>query len=153
MNILITGGAGYIGSHVVKQLSSNKNIKVTVIDNLCGGDFDSIFILKTFFAEDNFEFINLDLSEFEKVEEVFKKNFFDAVIHFAAYIQVGESVGNPLKYYMNNTVNTTHLIYLCQKYKVNKFIFSSTAAVYGEPTQMPIRETTPTAPINPFGIS
>ncbi|MEA2016941.1 MAG: GDP-mannose 4,6-dehydratase, partial [Campylobacterota bacterium] len=121
MKILITGGAGYIGSHVVRQLSKDKNVKVTVLDNLCGGEFDSISVVKTFFSEDSFEFINLDLAEFEKVEELIKSNSFDAVIHFAAHLQVGESVQKPLKYYMNNTVNTTHLIECCEKYKVNKF--------------------------------
>lgn len=153
MNILITGAAGYIGSHVAKQLSKNKNVKVTILDNLCGGDFDSISVLRTYFDKDNFTFINLDLSEFKKVEELFQANSFDAVIHFAAHLQVGESVQKPLKYYMNNTINTTHLISMCEKYKVNKFIFSSTAAVYGEPKEIPIKETTPTNPINPYGMS
>jgi len=153
MNILITGGAGYIGSHVVKQLSNEKDIKVTLVDNLCGGFFDSISILKEYFEEESFDFINLDLSEFEKVEKLFQTATFDVVIHFAAHLQVGESVLKPLKYYMNNTVNTTHLISLCNKYNVNKFIFSSTAAVYGEPNEIPIQETTSTNPINPYGMS
>jgi len=153
MKILITGGAGYIGSHVVKQLSSIDNMRVTVVDNLCGGEFDSISILKTFFDKGNFEFVNLDLKEFGKVEDLFKNSTFDAVIHFAAHLQVGESVVKPMKYYMNNTVNTTHLIELCQKYNVEKFIFSSTAAVYGEPDEVPIKETTQTHPINPYGMS
>ncbi len=153
MNILITGGAGYIASHVARQLSFDKTAKLTVVDNLCGGDFDSISVLKSFFDKDRLEFINLDLSYFSKVEELFQKNSFDAVIHFAAHLQVGESVQKPLKYYMNNTVNTTHLISCCEKYKVNKFIFSSTAAVYGEPDEIPIKETTKTNPINPYGMS
>lgn len=152
MNILITGGAGYIGSHVVRQLSF-KSVSITVVDNLCGGDFDSISVLKSFFDKDSFEFVNLDLSNFSKVEELFANNSFDAVIHFAAHLQVGESVQKPLKYYMNNTINTTHLIAMCKKYGVNKFIFSSTAAVYGEPKEMPISETTFTNPINPYGMS
>ncbi|MDD2781542.1 UDP-glucose 4-epimerase GalE [Sulfuricurvum sp.] len=153
MHILVTGGAGYIGSHVVRQLSQMQDIKITVIDNLCGGYFDSISELKLLFQSDRFEFLNVDLNDFGRVEELFKDSKFDGVIHFAAHLQVGESVLNPLKYYMNNTVNTTHLIHMCQKYEVNKFIFSSTAAVYGEPSKMPIRETTPTAPINPYGMS
>jgi len=153
MKILITGAAGYIGSHVAKQLSKDKNVKITIIDNLCGGDFDSISVLRTYFDKESFEFIKLDLSEFKKVEELFQTHSFDAVIHFAAHLQVGESVQKPLKYYMNNTINTTHLISMCEKYGINKFIFSSTAAVYGEPKEIPIRETTPTNPINPYGMS
>ncbi len=153
MNILITGGAGYIGSHVVRLLSFDKSVKVTVIDNLCGGDFDSVSVLREFFSENSFTFIKLDLSEFSKVQELFEAHTFDAVIHFAAHLQVGESVQKPIKYYMNNTINTTHLIAMCEKYGINKFVFSSTAAVYGEPTQMPITESTPTNPINPYGMS
>jgi len=153
MHILITGGAGYIGSHVVRQLSQNKSIKVTVIDNLCGGEFDSIAVLKSFFDKDRFNFIELDLASFDKVEELFESNSFDAVIHFAAHLQVGESVQKPLKYYRNNTINTTHLIEMCIKYSVNRFIFSSTAAVYGEPDIVPISESLPTTPINPYGMS
>ncbi|MEA2029110.1 MAG: UDP-glucose 4-epimerase GalE [Campylobacterota bacterium] len=153
MHILITGGAGYIGSHVVRQLSKNKSIKVTVVDNLCGGEFDATSVLQTFFDKDSFNFIELDLASFDEVEELFQHNSFDAVIHFAAHLQVGESVQKPLKYYMNNTVNTTHLIEMCVKYGVNRFIFSSTAAVYGEPDIVPISESLPTNPINPYGMS
>ena len=154
MNILITGGAGYIGSHVVKQLSSDENVNVTILDNLSGGSFDSISILEKLYEErSRFEFINLDLSNFEALEKVFTSHSFDAVIHLAAFIQVGESVQKPTKYYMNNTVNTTNLIDLCVKHKVNRFVFSSTAAVYGEPDEIPIKETTAKAPINPYGMS
>lgn len=154
MNILVTGGAGYIGSHVVKQLVDHQDVNVVIIDNLCGGTFDSIPILRSMFKKHSrFEFIQLDLSDFSSVEEVFMSHQFDAVIHFAAHLQVGESVEKPLKYYMNNTLNTTNLINLCIKYNVNKFIFSSTAAVYGEPDEVPIKETTTKAPINPYGMS
>jgi UDP-glucose 4-epimerase len=152
-SILVTGGAGYIGSHVVRQLAQDKNVKVTVLDNRCGGSFDSVTVLRAFFSPERFEFIELDLSNFGELESVFKTHSFDAVIHFAAHLQVGESVLDPLKYYMNNTVNTTNLINMCIKYDIGKFIFSSTAAVYGEPAEMPIGETTPTSPINPYGMS
>ncbi|MBD3842260.1 MAG: UDP-glucose 4-epimerase GalE [Campylobacterales bacterium] len=152
-HILVVGGAGYIGSHIVRQLSFESNNKVTIVDNLCGGNFDSISVLKKFFHEENFEFINLDISNFKKVEELFEHNTFYAVIHLAAHLQVGESVQNPLKYYMNNTINTANLIRCCEKYGVNKFIFSSKAAVYGEPKVISIGENTTTNPINPYGMS
>jgi UDP-glucose 4-epimerase len=93
------------------------------------------------------------LANFALIEGVFKAKKFDAIMHFAASIVVPESVENPLKYYLNNTVNTTNLINLASKYGVEKFIFSSTAAVYGEPEEIPVKETTPTSPINPYGQS
>jgi UDP-glucose 4-epimerase len=154
MHILVTGGAGYIGSHVVKELSNKSNTQVTILDNLCGGSFDSISVLKKMFTDESlFNFINDDLSNFKAVDKIFQTYSFDAVIHFAAHLQVGESVSNPVKYYLNNTVNTTNLVNLCIKYNVNKFVFSSTAAVYGEPDEVPIKETTDTKPINPYGMS
>lgn len=152
MNILITGGAGYIGSHVLKQLLEIKVHNITVLDNFKTGFEDTIETLKLF---GEFEFIEQDLSEWYKVEAIFQKNKFDVVIHFAASLLVGESVQEPLKYYMNNTCNTANLINLCNKYRVKKFIFSSTAAVYGEPSsdKMPLIETELTNPINPYGSS
>jgi len=154
LNILVTGGAGYIGSHVVKQLSLDNNTVVTVVDSMCGGYFDSVSVLKKHFKPaSRFTFHKLDLSNNSAIEKLFSESDFDAVIHFAAHLQVGESVHNPLKYYMNNTVNTTQLVSLCIKYGVNKFIFSSTAAVYGEPDIVPIPETAIKKPINPYGMS
>lgn len=152
MNILVTGGAGYIGSHVAKQLIEANKFNVTVIDNYKTGFKNTIKTLKTF---GKFNFINQDLSQWDKVEDIFQNNNFDIVIHFAASLLVGESVANPLKYYLNNTANSANIINLCNSYKVNKFIFSSTAAVYGEPevSKMPLSETEQTNPINPYGSS
>ncbi|MSN95610.1 UDP-glucose 4-epimerase GalE [Campylobacter sp. FMV-PI01] len=149
MKILVTGGAGYIGSHVVKQLLE-KGCEVVVIDNLSKGSFKAIESLK---GIKKFEFINLDLEEITKLEELFKKHKFEAIIHFAAFIEVFESTQNPLKYYLNNTTNTLNLITLSAKYGVNKFIFSSTAAVYGEPDSGEIKEDSLLNPINPYGRS
>jgi len=146
MNILVTGGAGYIGSHVVKQLGEQTDHKITVLDNLVTGFRESILYG---------DFINADLSDFDLIEKIIKEGNYDAVIHFAASFVVPESVTNPLKYYLNNTANTANLIKQCVNYDVNKFIFSSTAAVYGEPApeMIPVTEESLTAPINPYGSS
>ncbi len=158
MHILVTGGAGYIGSHVVKQLIENTQASVTIIDNLSTGHNATIETLEKIFDANkkegrSFTFIQAELSDFARVDEIFSDNSFDALIHFAASIVVPESVENPLKYYMNNTVNTTNIINMCVKHKVAKMIFSSTAAVYGDAKEIPVKETTLTAPINPYGWS
>jgi len=152
MKILITGGAGYIGSHVAKQLLESKMHNITVLDSFKTGFENTIKTLKSF---GEFEFIEQDLSKWEEVEAIFQRNQFDVVIHFAASLLVGESVQEPIKYYMNNTCNTANLVNLCNKYRVKNFIFSSTAAVYGEPSsdKMPLIETEFTNPINPYGSS
>ena len=146
MNILVNGGAGYIGSHVVKQLGEEDGHNITIVDNLVTGFEDAITYGN---------FINADLSDYEAVEKIFAENNFDAVIHFAASLVVPESVSDPLKYYMNNTANTANVIRCCIKHNVNKFIFSSTAATYGEPdaSLIPLNEECPTNPINPYGSS
>ena len=153
MNILITGAAGYIGSHVVKQLLETTRYEITILDNLSTGSIDTLNKLKEI---RDFKFVKLDLKEFDKVNEILKENKIDTILHFAASIVVPESVSNPLKYYMNNTVNTTNLIKCAVENSVKKFIFSSTAAVYGEPTNLPqngVDETFLTNPINPYGMS
>ncbi|HOW51555.1 MAG TPA: UDP-glucose 4-epimerase GalE [bacterium] len=144
MRLLVTGGAGYIGSHLVKLLGDIGNHTITILDNLSTGHRPAILYG---------DLIKADLADREKTEEIFKNGRFDAVIHFAAHIVVPESVSDPLKYYMNNTVNTTNLIRLCIKYGVGKFIFSSTAAVYGEPADGVVLETSALDPINPYGMS
>ena len=153
MNILITGGAGYIGSHVAKQLLETSKHSITILDNLSTGRLKTLDTLKSIRA---FKFIQMDLNEFDTVCEVLKENNIDTIIHFAASIVVPESVENPLKYYMNNTVNTTNLIRCAVANDVKRFIFSSTAAVYGEPVNLPetgIDESYETSPINPYGMS
>ncbi len=157
LHILVTGGAGYIGSHVVKQIIENTDHDITIIDNLSTGHNQTILTLKMMAAEstNSIEFIEADLADFAKIESIFAANDFDALIHFAASIVVPESVENPLKYYMNNTVNTTNITKLCNDYNVGKMIFSSTAAVYGEPDSenIPVTENCPLHPINPYGWS
>jgi UDP-glucose 4-epimerase len=149
--ILVTGGAGYIGSHVVKLLLENSDYDVTVIDNLVTGFKDTIDTLQKI---RNFQFIEADLSNWNEIEGIFKTKKFDAIIHFAASLVVPESVEKPLKY-LNNTANTANLVNLAVKYEAEKFIFSSTAAVYGEPDIEEIgegiKENFPTNPINPYG--
>ena len=152
-NILITGGAGYIASHLSKQLLEDTSYNITILDNLSTGDIETLNTLKEI---RDFKFIQLDLKEFDMVNKFLADNSFDIIFHFSASIIVSESVENPLKYYMNNTVNTTNLINCAIKNGVNQFVFSSTAAVYGEPKIMPkegIDETYPTEPINPYGMS
>jgi len=143
LKILITGGAGYIGSHVVKALNE-KGFEVVVYDNLSKGHKEAVL---------TGELIIGDLEDEKLLSRVFENNKIDAVMHFAAFIEVGESVKNPLKYYRNNTENTIKLLKVMEKFGVNKFIFSSTAAVYGNPQTVPIPETEPIKPINPYGQS
>ncbi|EAW34923.1 UDP-glucose 4-epimerase [Lyngbya sp. PCC 8106] len=140
----MTGGAGYIGSHVVKQLGREIGYEVVVYDNLSTGSQTAVLYG---------ELVVGDLEDKQKLDQVFAEHQFDAVLHFAASISVPESTANPLAYYGNNTRNTLNLLQCCEKYGVKKLVFSSTAAVYGETVENPVRESTPTAPINPYGYS
>jgi UDP-glucose 4-epimerase len=144
MNILITGGAGYIGSHIVKQLGESTSYNITTIDNLSTGFKKSVLYG---------DFIKCDLNELNIIEDIFRSKKFDVVIHCAASIEVPESIKNPLKYYLNNTCNTTNLINMSIKYGIKKFIFSSTAAVYGNASVVPVKESGKIEPINPYGWS
>lgn len=143
MSILVTGGAGYIGSHVVSLLGESSE-DIIIYDNLSTGRKQNILFGKL---------IEGDLLDLKKLEQVFIDHQIEAVIHFAGSIVVPESVENPTLYYQNNTENSLNLIKLCLKYKTKKFIFSSTAAVYGLPEGGVAAETTLTAPINPYGRS
>lgn len=141
--ILVVGGAGYIGSHLVKELVETQ--RVIVLDNLSTGFIDSV--------ESRAVFIQGDLGSEEVLESVFSKYPIEAVMHFAANSLVGESVVDPLKYYQNNVAATITLLKVMIKYGVKNFIFSSTAATYGIPNVDMIEENTPTNPINPYGQS
>ena len=139
--ILVTGGAGYIGSHAVRQLKK-AGYKTLILDNL-------VFGHREFVNAD--ELIVGDLSDQNLLTNVFSENKIDAVMHFAAYAYVGESVENPSKYYRNNVGSTLNLLDTMIAHDVRTFIFSSTCATYGEPVEIPITESHPQSPINPYG--
>ncbi len=141
--ILVTGGAGYIGSHVVRQLGDAGESVVT-LDNLSTG-FEA--------AVTAGDLIIGDTGDEQLLDRIFAEHEFDTVMHFAAHTIVPESVADPLKYYRNNTANSRTLLEACQKYGVRNVVFSSTAAVYGLPPGGKASETTPTDPINPYGTS
>jgi UDP-glucose 4-epimerase len=143
MAILVTGGAGYIGSHVVSLLGAAGE-EIIILDNLSTGRKENALFGKLVVG---------DIEDQNKLDEIFSQNKIEAVIHFAGSIVVPESVENPTLYYQNNTVNSHNLIKTCIKFKTNKFIFSSTAAVYGLPEGGVAEETTLTSPINPYGRS
>lgn len=149
MKILITGGAGYIGSHTLKQFLETKH-EIFVLDNLDKGSQKALDDLQKL---RNFSFFKQDLSDFKGVKRLFKEHKFEAVVHFAASIEVFESMQNPLKYYLNNTANTSNLIQTCLENDTKYFIFSSTAATYGEAQSEIVSETSPLLPINPYGRS
>ena len=139
--ILVTGGAGYIGSHINKMLNKC-GYETIVFDNLVYGHKELVKWGR---------FIKGDLENIEEIEKVFEKYPIEAVFHFAAYAYVGESMINPAKYYRNNVSNTINLLDAMRKHKCNKIIFSSTCATYGEPDHVPITEDMPQKPINPYG--
>jgi UDP-glucose 4-epimerase len=142
MAILVTGGAGYVGSHTVSALLEN-DYEVVIVDNLQKGHEEAIL--------PGTKFYNGDLRDESFLSNVFQENQIDAVIHFAANSLVGESVEDPLSYYDNNVYGAMVLLKTMKKYHVDKIVFSSTAAVYGEPKNIPILETDPTEPTNPYG--
>ena len=146
--ILVTGGAGYIGSHLVMGLLESKQ-DVIVFDSLELGHIETIETLKQY---GNLKFVKGNLKNLDDIRGVFMSNKnIDAVVHFAAYSQVAESVKNPQKYYYNNVFGTLNLLNAMLEFGINKIVFSSTAATYGEPVYTPIDEKHPQHPINPYG--
>ncbi|MEY4244043.1 MAG: UDP-glucose 4-epimerase GalE [Verrucomicrobiota bacterium] len=143
--ILVTGGAGYIGSHTVRLLASQGR-KVVVLDNLVFGHERAIL-------DPGVELVVGDVGDQTLVRGLFEKHGFGAVVHFAAYAYVGESVTNPLKYYQNNTAEPIKLLQVMQEFGCKVFVFSSTCATYGVPDKLPITETNQQSPINPYGHS
>lgn len=142
-NVLVTGGAGYIGSHVVLQLQA-AGYGVVVLDNLSTGFRQAVL---------NAPLILGETGDRHLIKNVLEKHRIDAVMHFAAHTIVPESVANPLKYYGNNTCQSRNLLQCCVEYGIKQFIFSSTAAVYGIPQHIPATEDSPLAPINAYGSS
>lgn len=151
MSILVTGGAGYIGSHTVIELLE-KGKDVIIVDNFSNSNPIVLDRIKQITNKD-FKFYEIDTTNQEELEIVFKENKIDSVIHFAAYKAVGESVAKPLEYYTNNIVNTLSVLNLMKKYDVKKFVFSSSATVYGDPHTCPITEDFPLSTTNPYGAT
>jgi UDP-glucose 4-epimerase len=141
--VLVVGGAGYIGSHMVSELLKAK-INVISLDNLSTGHRDLL---------PGGLLIEGRLGDAALLDKIFSTHHIDAVMHFAAYSLVGESVADPLKYYRNNLAETIELLNAMRRHNVRRFIFSSTAAVYGEPIEVPISEDHPCAPTNPYGAT
>lgn len=144
MTILVTGGAGYIGSHAVRQLL-DRGEKVVVVDNLFRGHREAL--------PEEVDFYEVDLREQQKLEEVMRKHAVTSVIHFAALAYVGESVQKPAEYYTNNTAGSISLLNAMDTCGVKRIVFSSTCATYGIPESLPVVETTFQEPINPYGWS
>jgi len=144
MRIFVTGGAGYVGSHCVRHLTAHGH-DVVVYDNLVYGHRAAV--------PPDARFVEGDLGDADALAAALTAERFDAVMHFAAFAYVGESVEQPLKYYGNNVANTLTLLKACRSAGVSRFVFSSSCATYGEPDQVPIPEETPRRPINPYGRS
>lgn len=149
MSILVTGGAGFIGSHTVVELLE-ENEDIIIVDNFINSKPDVLDKIKKITKKD-FKFYEVDMLNEEKMEEIFKENNIEAVIHFAGLKAVGESVEKPIEYYHNNITGTLVLLKLMKKYNCKKIIFSSSATVYGTPKEVPIKENFPLSTTNPYG--
>ncbi len=151
MKILVTGGAGYIGSHTCVELL-NAGYEIAVLDNLDNSCEKSLDAVKKLTGKD-FPFYKVDLLDYEATEKVFEENDFDSVIHFAGLKAVGESTRIPIRYYHNNITGTLNLVDIMQKHGVFNLVFSSSATVYGMPKTVPITEDFPTSTTNPYGAT
>ena len=149
MKVLLTGGAGYIGSHTAVELISAGH-EVIIADNFSNSDIEVLNRLKTITGQD-IKLYNIDVAEKEDVRKMFAENKIDAIIHFAGLKAVGESVSIPVKYYRNNIDTTLTLLEVMKEYGVNKFVFSSSATVYGTPEALPLKEGMKTGCTNPYG--
>ena len=141
MKILVVGGAGYIGSHMLKRFQ-NTNYNIEILDNLSTGYKDNTL---------GYQLHNCDLSDKDQLHSIIQKGKYDLVMHFASFINVGESYIDPQKYYENNVTNTQNLLNSMVQNKILNFIFSSSAAVYGEPVSIPVSEEHTINPVNPYG--
>ena len=152
MAILVTGGAGYIGSHTVVELL-NKNKEVVIVDNFSNSKPEVLDKIRKITGKD-FKFYEIDYMDRNALEKVFEENNIDSVINFAGYKAVGESVKEPIKYYMNNISGCLVVLDVMKKFNVKKFIFSSSATVYGDPEIIPITEECKTGgTTNPYGTT
>jgi len=149
MKVLVTGGTGYIGSHTVVELINN-GYDVVVVDNFSNSKPIVLERLKEITGKE-IKFYELDVCDKDKLSNVFEKEEVDAVIHFAGYKAVGESVSKPLMYYRNNIDSTLSLLEIMSEYGVKKIVFSSSATVYGDPEELPIKETARLSTTNPYG--
>ncbi len=152
MKVLVTGGSGYIGSHTCVELL-NKGHDIVIVDNLYNSKEEVVAIIEGI-TNKNITFYNYDACNLQQMEEVFNNESIDAIIHFAGYKAVGESVEKPIEYYSNNINSTLVITSLMKKYNVKKIIFSSSATVYGDPKSVPIYENFDLGPTtNPYGSS
>ena len=151
-NILLTGGAGFIGSHICSELFTRKDIypQVLILDNLSNNTNNNYLKLCEHYNVD-YQLFKIDLCNREELDNFFRSNLINVVVHLAGYKSVKKSIEEPIDYYHNNLVGTIYLLEMMQKYNVHKLIFSSSATVYGEPSHVPIDETFPVHPINPYG--
>lgn len=151
-NILVTGGSGYIGSHTIHELLKTKLYNITVLDDFKNGNKQALTTLEKF-HKTSIEIVEGSILNQKLLSETFKNHSFDAVIHFAALIEAGKSVIDPLRFYANNTSGSINLLQAMQSHLADKIVFSSTAAVYGTPKLLPVNEETELNPENPYGDS